>query len=242
MRLHNLVRKVPLLLILLLTFTANSFGAPQATGPDEVKAGELVKISVSEIADLNDPKFQCVPDNVNWFAVKSFDGQAMILFATTKPGTYTFSMAGNKDNKTFAILKQVKVIGSDPGPPTPPGPVPPNPPPVPPDPIKPGKYTSMLSAPYMVSPDNTRLLKLIGVYEAMAAQAKTITNYKQMMSALADSAKEALGGETPLRGVRDKVAEILQDDLANRGSAPYDAKKTEAIFTEIAFSLMPLVK
>jgi quinol monooxygenase YgiN len=236
MRLHNLVQKVPLVLVILLLLGTNSFAAPQVSGPDNVEPGDLVRIMITEISDLNDPKFQCVPPNDKWVAVKSFDNQAMIIFSTKTPGTYTFGLAGNKDNKTYLILKQV-IVGVLPEP------LPPNPPPpVPPTPNPGGKYTTILSAPYMVSPDNDSLIKLISVYKSMAAQAKSISNYSQMMAALVASTKDTLTSETKLRGVRDAVADILQNDLANRNSIAYDAAKTEAIFNELANSLKALVK
>jgi hypothetical protein len=75
----------------------------------------------------------------------------------------------------------------------------------------------------------------------MAQNSGSLVNYRQMADALASATKAAIG-ELDLRAVRDKVADILQNDLANRNSQVYDPVATKTIFEELAKSLEPLLE
>lgn len=232
MSLRKLVQKL-LLTGLFLALPSNIFaaGPVKMSGPANVEPGELARISIEGIKGLNDPKITCIPENDSWEAMQKLNGDPVLLLFTKKSGLYTFVVAGNKDNLTYFATFQVQV-GKNPGP-LPPGPGP--------DPLPiPGKYTEQLRSAYMVSPNNASLSKLIAVYKSVASNAGSVVNYKQMNDALAAATKSAIG-ELDLRGVRDKVADILQADLANRNSQTYDPVATRAIFEELAKSLTPLL-
>lgn len=192
--------------------------------------GNLIKIKINNFSDLNDPKFRCFPENDSWEAVRTFDNQVIIIFSTNVKGTYTFVLAGNKDNKTILSIYTI-IIGPKPGP---------EPNPSPPEPIIEGKYTKDLRPIYLTSPDNKSLLKLIEIYSLLANKTNNITSYKQLSEVLAQTTKEILG-ETSLINLRDKVALILQTDLANRNATVYDPEKAKLIFIELAKSLKPLI-
>lgn len=230
MSLRKLAQKL-LLMSVFLGLPSNIFatGLVKMSGPTNVEVGELARISIEGIKDLNDPKITCIPENDSWEAMQKLNGDPVLLLFTKKSGLYTFIVAGNKDNLTYFATFQVQV-----GPVTPPGPVPPVPGPV-------GKYTEQLRSAYTVSPNNASLSKLIAVYKSMASNSANITNYKQMNDALATATKSAIG-DLDLRGVRDKVASILQEDLANRNSQTYDSAATKAILEELAKSLTPLLE
>lgn len=224
-------------------FVNKATGAPKTAGPSSVKPGSMVKIDITNVDAVNDPKIQCSPENSEWAAMRDFSGNnPVILFfpsADSAGKTFTFVVAGNKDNKTVLTLHTITVEGV-------PKPVPPEPKPVPPEPKPAGKYTDVLTPAYMVSPDEDSLIKLIMTYEAVADQSSKLTSYKQCNDVLAAATTKVMG-ETPgnrtkLVAVRDKVANILQADLANRNSTVYDSAATKALFLEIAKSLKPLVK
>jgi hypothetical protein len=242
MSLQKLAQKV----ILLVTFLSLTTVFPQeghagdlisVTGPRQTEVGHIVRINIDGLKGLNDPKIACVPTNDNWEAVQKLNGDPMLLFFPDQEGLYTFIMAGNKDNKTVFSTFQVQV--GKPAP-KPPGPGP-GPDPKPPEPVVNGKYTDQLRSPYLVSPNNASLSKLIAVYKSMAQNSGSLVNYRQMADALASATKAAIG-ELDLRAVRDKVADILQNDLASRNSQTYDPVATKAIFEELAKSLAPLLE
>jgi hypothetical protein len=214
-------------IVILFLCNSSLFGQPKFDGPRQIEPGELARISIEGIKGLNDPKIDCVPKNDSWEAMQRLDGSPVILFYTRKEGTYTFIVVGNKDNKTYFDVFTV-IVGK---------PLPPGPTPGPPD----GKYTSQLRSQYLVSPDNTSLIKLIAVYQSMGNRAAQVENYKQLSDALASATKTAIG-EVTLRGVRDSVALILQNDLANRNATKYDPVAASAIFKELANSLSPLLE
>jgi len=226
------------MVIWLLFLATNVIQAQTKTeGPNAIEPGTLARITIQGLDELNDPKIECYPKNDQWEAVKRLDGTPVILFYTSQKtvGTFNFVIAGNKDNKTTLIVHEVTVGVS---PPVPPGPIPVPPGPIP---VPDGKYTTKLRSVYMVAPDNANLIKLIDVYTSMANQSGNISNYRQMATALETSVKNKLDNTTTLQPLKDAVAEILQTDLANRNSTPYDAAAAKTIFLELAKSLQPLV-
>ncbi len=231
--------------IVLLTVFLNCpflIAAPKFTGPTSVKPGTLTKLSIDGIDGLNDPKIECSPTSHNWTAVRDFfNKNPVILFMPTSDDTgktFNFVVAGNKDSKTFLTIHVITVEGVvPPGPePKPPGPEP-GPEPKPPG----GKYTEELKSAYLVNPDAQSLAKLIGVYEAMSNHSGMFTNYRIMWETLIKSTAEAVG-PNKLTAVRDKVALILQRDLADRASDAYDPKLAAKVFKDLADSLKPLEK
>lgn len=233
MRLIKLVQKVILTAIILAAPSVCFGEGPiRFEGPQTIEVGELARINIDGIKGLNDPKIKCIPENSSWEAVQRLDGSPVIVFFTKKAGLYTFIVAGNKDSKTYFESFQVQVGAA-------PEPLPPPPPPPPPSVA--GKYTKRLTSPYMVNPDNSSLLKLIGIYQSVAGRAGEVQTYKQLETALAKATGEALG-QTALRGVRDEAALILQTDLAPRNAVQYDPVATSNVFNELAKSLTPLLE
>lgn len=234
MSLQKLVQKLLLIVVFATPSAVFGEGSPvKMDGPKQTDVGKVVRINIDGLKGLNDPKMACVPENDAWEAVQKLNGDPLLLFFPDKEGLYTFIIAGNKDNKTYFTTFQVQV-GKGPAPGPQPGPTPV------PGPVEKGKYTDRLRSPYLVSPNNASLLKLIAVYRSMAQNSGSMTSYKQAQDALAAATKSAIG-ELDLRNVRDTVADILQADLANRASATYDPVATKAIFDELAKSLTPLL-
>lgn len=227
--LQNLVQKV-LPLVVILGLTSFGLAGPKATGPANGQPGDLIKIKITEFKDLNDPKVICTPENEKWEVIKNLDGDLVIIFATKDPGIYNFTIAGNKENKTYLAGHAVQ-IGNNPIPPPGPGPVPPGP--------VPGKYSAELRPIYMVSPNKVALSKLITVYRAVGSKASSMTTWKNLELVLVNSTKEVLA-PTDLSALRTATSEILQRDLTNRGGVPYDAAKAAIIFEDLAKSLEAL--
>ena len=106
---------VPILACLILT-PGSVFGQIKAEGPIYVEPGELCRIQIDGLDALNDPKIKCFPENQSWEAIRRLDGSPTVLFYTKKEGSYTFVIAGNKDNKTVLTVHQV-IVGRGPIPP-----------------------------------------------------------------------------------------------------------------------------
>ena len=185
--------------VTLLIFSLSANGQIKLDGPKEAKVGKVVKIKAVELKGL-DPKVICVPQNENWMAVKSLDGELAILLFPEKSGIYTIFIATNEASKTHTAFHSVNFNGS----------VPPSPPDVP----IPTELYQKLEAAYKVSPDAENLSKLIKVYEEFRSENETngFKNYAEANLILANTASAFLNDQD-LRKVRDEVAVYLQKQV-----------------------------
>lgn len=84
-------------------------------GPETAAPNSLVIIKFSSLE--NDPKFDCNPRNDDWKIVKFLETNEIgIIFVPKQQGTYVFSYAANKDNKTTLLTHQIKITDSIPAP------------------------------------------------------------------------------------------------------------------------------
>lgn len=199
-------------------------------GPESGKVGTAIWLTFKGTLGA-DPQFACSPSNNDWKALKTLDGELVIIFTPTKDATYTFIVASNKENKTLLDAKTI-VIGVGP---TPVIPVPDE------EAKKPGKYEDRLKAAYMVSPDSDNLKLLIkSLNDTKASSYTTLADAAKDLKA--KTTADGLGDSSSpiLRKVRDEIKSIIVEEFGEDGSKPFNAASYKKTLDEIVKSLKKL--
>lgn len=193
--------------------------------------------------DVNDPKLTCAPANDDWMAVQDFTGQKYIDFVPGKAllmgpdgkfqsRLFTFTVAGNKENKTYLQTWEILITPDSDVVPTPvPTPVPV------PVPTPNSDLDNAIQSSYLVSPDATALSRLTDVYIDFKAQvdANKFANNKDAHTYL--QSKSAPIG-TALQGVRNTVT--LHFAAAAPRETQWDQAKLSAAIGRVIVSLNKL--
>jgi len=232
-----MIRRVGIALFLVLAFAGNVFSQAKLEGPKEGTVGYRVKAKLTVEGD--DPKIACFPANEDWMAIQDFSGQKYIDFVPgkkllpkgVKSQLFTFIVACNKDGKTYLATWEV-TIKPDEDTPSPPEPAPPEPD----DAVRNTSLYKALLAAYKVSPNSAAKGKLTQVYETFLADVKAdkFKSFKEAHDALKDVTPKFVG--TDLTGVRSAVAEYLDTNVGQQGSA-WDKNKLVAAMEKVIAAL-----
>jgi len=120
---------------ILLTSVSTSFAQTRIDGPDEVSAGRLCVLKLTDLTPSDKAewviiaKSDAVLDPARGADWEVFENGTVCVFATPNPGKYLVIVAYSSSSAQIGLIAHpLTVTGSVPVPPNPPPPVPPNPP------------------------------------------------------------------------------------------------------------------
>ena len=188
-------------------------------GPKEATVGYRVKAKLT--LDVLDPQIKCFPTNDDWYPVQDLSGNKFIDFVPGKKVipdgqdsiVFTFVVSGNKDNKTYLEIWQVKIIPDEESTPLP----------------KPNSssqlYKELLAA-YKVAPNASALADHKAKLNDFLMEVK---NDKYSAASAAGKGLASKFTNNDLKAVRNVVTDYLSTNVGNT----WDKAKLIAAMTEI---------